>query len=506
MMARINARRLSACGTLLLALAAMLGQSSAQAQPKDEFVHRDGTRLTLAGEIFRYSGPNVEWLGIEAYGPHDPVGPRYPSQFEIDDALDTARLMGARVVRSQTMGDSVGCDLCIEPKAGVFNPEAFRSIDYAVKAAHERGLHLIITLAGDCANCELSGPGQYLLWKGERDYRKFFTDPAVIAEFKEHIRAVITHKNSLTGLAYKDDPTILAWENCNMCGIFVGLSAPGQSLAADLPWIDAIGSFIKSIDSKHLYIDNSGLFLFDKNALDAKTTDIVTSEYYPHWDALLGTGQKTTPESFSKHAEMVNAKGKVYVVNEYGWDVTNWPTRDDFAAVLKVFETDKGIFGDNYWALQAHADKFGWQPLSAPTDNPVYAKLGESGHWWSLFYGGKTTIVNSKEDMQARAEQLRTHAYAMAGATPPPHESPATPVITFKGWGLLGWHGVAGAVTYSVQRRTSDSAPWETICDKCATDADTPWVDAHPASPFTSRYRVIAYNADGTGSQPSSER
>lgn len=94
-----------------------LGCSTAMAQltHNDAFVQRAGTKLSLAGEEFRYSGPNIEWLGLESYGPHDPVGPRYPTHFEVDDVLDTARAMGARVVRSQTMGDSVGCDLCIEP-------------------------------------------------------------------------------------------------------------------------------------------------------------------------------------------------------------------------------------------------------------------------------------------------------------------------------------------------------------------------------------------------------
>ena len=37
------------------------------------------------------------------------------------DALDTAKAMGGRVVRSQTLGDSIGYDLCIEPKLGEFN-------------------------------------------------------------------------------------------------------------------------------------------------------------------------------------------------------------------------------------------------------------------------------------------------------------------------------------------------------------------------------------------------
>jgi mannan endo-1,4-beta-mannosidase len=485
-----------------------VGQGAAQTAHNEEFVQRSGTKLTLGGADFRYSGPNIEWLGIEAYGPDDSLGPRYPSHLEVDDVLDTAKMMGARVVRSQTMGDSVGCDLCLEPKAGVFNPEAFKVVDYAIKAAHERGLRLIISLVGDCSNCEMAGEGEYLLWKGKRDFRQFFTDPEVIAEFEEHIRAVLTHKNVYTGIAYKDDPTILAWENCNVCGIFV--ASPGKT-EPYLPWIDTIGSFIKSLDKKHLYEDNSGFFLFDQKALDATTPDVVTSEYYPHWDALFGGGQKTTAETFSKHASTVTGKGKVYVVCEFGWDVTDWPTREDLQKGLNALESDPKISGDGYWALQAHADKFGWQLTPAPAKSVSYAKWGETGEWWSIFYGGVKTLVDSAEDMQARAELLRTHAYVMAGLPVPPHPVPAPPVITFKGIGLLGWHGSAGAVVYSVQRRLGNSAQWETVCDRCATDADTPWVDADAEKSsitnlFATKYRVIAYNADGKASDPSAER
>jgi mannan endo-1,4-beta-mannosidase len=135
-----------------------LGQQSSKAVA-DQFVTCSGNSLQLDGKPFRYSGPNIEWLGVEAYGPHDPQGPHYPTKFEIDDALDTAKEMGARVVRSQTMGDSVGCELCIEPKQGVLNQKAFDSIDYAIKAAHDRGLRLIITLVGDCATCNFGAIG-----------------------------------------------------------------------------------------------------------------------------------------------------------------------------------------------------------------------------------------------------------------------------------------------------------------------------------------------------------
>ena len=512
----MNRRRTRTCTLPFVVLEAMCvaaigSQSAAQTSYNDEFVKRDGTRLIMGGENYRYSGPNIEWLGIEAYGPDDSMGPRYPSHLEVDDVLDTAKMMGARVIRSQTMGDSVGCDLCIEPRAGVFNPEAFQSIDYAIKAAHERGLRLIITLVGDCSNCKLSGDGEYVLWKGQQDSKQFFTNPDIIAAFEDHIGALLNHKNAFTGIAYKDDSTILAWENCNVCGLSVFGPDFTNNPEPYLRWIDTIGSYIKSIDKNHLYEDNSDFFLFDQRALDAKTTDIVTGEYYPHWDALFGLGQNSTAATFSKHASMVTAKGKVYVANEFGWDITNWPTREDFETVLKTLESDSRISGDGFWALQAHADKFGWQPISAPTNSASYSTWGESGQWWSLFYGGVNTLINSAQEMQARAELLRTHAFAMAGIPVPPHPVPAPPEITFKGIGLVGWHGSPGAVVYSVQRRIGDSAQWETVCDRCATDADTPWVDEKVRNSsletlFAIRYRVIAYNADGKASEPSAER
>ncbi len=505
-MASIAKHLVLAFSALFLLNVLVYPQQSSQVDGRSEFVTRAGTSLQLSGEPFRYSGPNIEWLGLEAYGPHDPQGPRYPSHFEVDDALGTAKEMGARVVRSQTLGDSVGCELCIEPQLGIFNPEAFKAIDYAIKAAHDRGIHLIISLVGDCATCTFGGLGKYLEWTKKEDPKVFFTDPAVIAAFEEHIAAVLNHKNAFTGVAYKNDPTIMAWENCNMCGLGVVWTSSSRDYTPYIPWIDTIGNFIKSIDKRHLYLDTTGFFRYDPKALDAKTSDLVTWEYYPHWDALLPSGEKTTAQSFSRDAAVITGHGKAYIVNEFGWDVTDWATRDDLQVVLHTLETDPNISGDDFWALQAHAENFGWQAIPANVSNPSYARKGESGQWWALYYGGLDTMINTSDDMRARAQQLRSHAYAMAGIPVPSHQVPPAPVITTLGLGFIGWRGSAGAVSYSVQRQIGESGSWETICDKCATDADSPWPDPKPAMLFGARYRVIAYNADGVPSAPSAPR
>ena len=174
---------------VLLLAAVSCFRAEAQTAHTGDFIERSGTKLTLHGAPFRYSGPNIEWLGLEGYGPHDPMGPRYPSHFEIDDAFATAAEMGARVVRAQTMGDTVGCALCVEPEQGKFNEAAFQASDYALVAAKRNGIRIIITLMGDCATCSLGGIGQYLAWSGKKNPQDFFTDTGLIAAYEKHIDA-----------------------------------------------------------------------------------------------------------------------------------------------------------------------------------------------------------------------------------------------------------------------------------------------------------------------------
>jgi mannan endo-1,4-beta-mannosidase len=140
---------------------------------------------------------------------------------------------------------------------------------------------------------------------------------------------------------------------------------------------------------------------------------------------------------------------------------------EDAARPSKCFDPlvkNPNVSGDGFWALQAHLDNFGFQPIPADTDNPAYAESGESGQWWALYYPGIKTLVNSAEDMAARAQQLRAHAYAMSGTPLPKHATPSAPVITsIVIGGLIAWRGSAGAVRYSVERIDPGAKEWTRI-------------------------------------------
>jgi hypothetical protein len=188
------------------------------------------------------------------------------------------------------------------------------------------------------------------------------------------------------------------------------------------------------------------------------------------------------------------AAGKPYVVYEYGWDTTNFPTRSSLASFLATLRAEPEVSGDAFWALQAHADGHGWMPIPADTTDPTVARTGESGQWWAMYYTGLPTLVMSAADMAARAQLIRANNYALDGVKLPKHAIPPAPKITSTAGGRLYWRGSAGAAAYSIERGPARLGPWTTACRRCITDRSDGW-----AVPSTLHgwLRVVPYNLDG---------
>jgi len=450
----------------------------------DSFVTRSGLHLAVDGRPFRFGGANIEWLGVAGYGPSDPAGPHFPSHYEVDDAMATAKEMGVAVVRSQTMGDSVGCAACIEPELGRFNDEAFAHIDYAFASARAYGIKIIPTIVGDDA-LEGGTGCVYLRWRGISqagcsliDMAPFWTDPTVIGDVEAHIAALLNHVNVYTHVAYKDDPTILGWDLLN------GGGSPTQ-------WTQQIVGFIRSIDARHLVL--SGYANAATPGVDACVAFI-----YPHWFQGLAV---------VKHwIARCKRAGKPFIAYEYGWDRTNYPTLNALSGFLDTLRRTPEIAGDAFWALQAHNDGHGWMPIPADSSDPTTATQLESGQWWALYYPGIQTLVSTAADMNARAQAIRKHNYAMRGLRMPAHAIPPAPTVTSVHYGqtsFIGrvgarvyWQGSAGAMDYSVERAAAARGPWVAVCRRCVTDVDDGYADVSTAA-NGAWFRVIPYNLDG---------
>jgi mannan endo-1,4-beta-mannosidase len=464
--------------TVAAAVALLTAPAATPQRTADSFVTRSGARLLLDGRPFRFGGANVEWLGLVGYGPSDPRSPRYPSHFEIDDALATAKEMGARVVRSQTMGDSVGCELCIEPALGRFNEAAFEPIDYALASARRRGLKIIPTIVGDDARAGGSGC-VYLRWRAIDvpdcslvNMAPFWTDPTVRRDVEEHIAALLNHVNRYTRIAYKDDPTILGWDLLN------GGDSPR-------PWTQAIVEHLRGIDRRHLVLSSAW------NAL-VPGVDVCVAFVYPHWS-----------QPLSSRRDELNAcrsARRPFVAYEYGWDRTNYRTIGAFRAFLATLRRDPRVAGDAFWALQAHRTGHGWMPIPANTSDRAAAARIETGQWWALYYTGLGTLVHSAKEMAARAQVIRAHNYAMAGKRVPAHARPPRPSITAVAPRIY-WQGSAGAARYSIQRAATARGPWRTLCNRCVTDAGNGY-----RTRGRGWYRVIPYNLDGRPGPASAAR
>jgi hypothetical protein len=108
--------------------------------------------------------------------------------------------------------------------------------------------------------------------------------------------------------------------------------------------------------------------------------------------------------------------------------------------------------------------------------------------------------------MNARAQTIRSHNYAMRGVRVPRHAIPPAPTVTSVRYGptsFIGrigarvyWQGSAGAVNYSVERAAAAGGPWVTVCRRCVTDINDGYADVSAAA-SGAWYRVIPYNLSG---------
>ena len=337
------------------------------------FVTRSGSQLLLNGQPFRFAGADIHWLGLDD-------GANYPSTTRVNNVFSDAHSMHATMIRSHTLGISVGCAKCIEPSLNQFNDAAFVPIDYAIKTAAANNIHLIIPLT-DNWHFYHGGKHTFTDWRGDPNEDDFYTNPTVIQDFQNYIAHILNHVNQYTGIALKDDPTIMAWETGN------------ELYTATDTWTEMIAQYIKSIAPDQLVSDGKpyGNTPSRIGEFSNPSTDMITDHDYPPHIAEIQNDANTAKQH-----------NKAFFIGEWDWTGTN-VNSDPLPTVLSGIENNTAVSGSTYWQLY---------------DN------GYHGDKFTLHYPGDTT------DMQARVQMLSDHAARMSSAATTPAQPTITPMST----------------------------------------------------------------------------
>jgi mannan endo-1,4-beta-mannosidase len=323
--------------------------------PSAVFVHE--------GKPFCFSGTNNYYLS-------------YGAKAMVDDVFAGAKSMGLRVIRTWAFIDRGSLDDSVpsiernswEPygtKQGVYfqywdaeaeavaqnegteKGDGLVRLDYMLAKAAESGIKLVLVLTNNWK--EQGGMDQYLKWFNLRYHHQFYTDSKARQAFKNYIAQLTQRINTVSNVAYKDDPTIFAWELANQprCRNFGQYDRPEECWPSTLTeWVREMSEHVKSLDPNHMVaVGDEGFFnrpgqsgeqYNGKEGVDheaflaLRSIDYGTFHLYPD---LWSTGSRWAQQWITDHVSAAQRAGKPTVLEEYGVPVK----RDD--------ETGKVIAG-----------------------------------------------------------------------------------------------------------------------------------------------------------------
>ncbi|MBC8131483.1 MAG: hypothetical protein H7X95_00770, partial [Deltaproteobacteria bacterium] len=261
---------IAACIALAMVDAAPAGQpgsagptaAGAPLGAKDSFVRVVGNQMMLGGRPFHFVGANLAIM----HGPEN--------RASAESVLAGAARDGVRVGRIWALGEG-------EPDAAPWIRDHFLfragpdgwieaatlHLDRVIAAAGRVGVRLIITLSNSWS--DYGGVPRYLRWAGrwaENVYGvtdRFYGDPNARAAFRAHATRLLQRTNHITGVPYRDDPTILAWELMNESSV-----STTAGTKARRAWVVEMARMIHAQAPHQLVTPGIGGYRFERERQD----------------------------------------------------------------------------------------------------------------------------------------------------------------------------------------------------------------------------------------------
>jgi mannan endo-1,4-beta-mannosidase len=352
------------------------GQTKSGPKRKNAFVTTAGTRFQLDGEPFSIAGANNHYLG-------------WASRREVDDLLTRAQRMGFNVLRSvmscvigsrdgstkptlwdwQSRADSANSvhDVYLlywdsKSNTWAWNDSVVDGLgrwDYVIYRAGQLGLKLNLSLLDFWQ--WMGGAQQVASWflpgydpqSDPRVRTFFFADPAPKEVYKSWVSHVLNRKNTITGVKYRDDPTIFAWDLMNEPQIDnSAIAADGAPLAES--WIREMAAHVKSIDSRHLLTTGTEGFLGRRGVIDPASQVALPGIDFASWHLYPEYLRVTLPQAnelIVRHGQIAARAGRPVLVQEFGYSSLRPEQPSVYRFLLDAVASDPNSAGWLVWRL-----------------------------------------------------------------------------------------------------------------------------------------------------------
>jgi len=378
------------------------GRQGSTNVPKNDFITVKEGQFIRNGKPYYYIGTNY-WYGA-LLGSKGKGGNRERLQKELDlmkaNGIDNLRILAGA---EGPNGEPRRVSPAMQIRQGIYDEDLLKGLDFLLNEMTKRNMVAILFInnawewsggfsqyvswsTGDSIPYpEVNGKtwGEFMAFSG-----RFLNDEKAKSMFYKHIEFLLNRKNSINGVLYKEDPTIMTWEIANEPRAF----SNENKMAFDA-WIDSTATLIKRIDPSHLVTTGlegtwgceNDTALYEK--IHSHTNiDYLTMHIWPYnWSWLNPKDMTGTIDSaLIKVGEYMNLQisvakklNKPIVFEEFGLPRDGFAfakgtpvtTRDkyydfSFSEVLKNAKSNGLLAGANFWTFSGIG-----KPNADRTDN-----------------------------------------------------------------------------------------------------------------------------------------
>jgi len=423
---------------LLLVCTVLLGQGLISQEVPKGFVTVVDQSFYIDGKTYSFIGANY-WQGMN-------LGARESGDRErLREELDQLKALGLTNLRvlAASEGDEE-MKYCIHPALqsapGTYNEDLFQGLDFLLSEMEKRDMKAVMVLGNFWTWS--GGFPQYLKWsdfgavpfpqdpeyswQNFTDYSKqFYNSEQAQQMMNDHIKKVIDRKNSISGVLYKNDPTIMSWQLAN------------EPRGYDIPeayriWTKKTSAYIKSLDANHLVClgsegNTSGEYAGVNVLLDNddENVDYITMHIWAqNWGWFdPSQGEEKYQEAIKKvdaywndHLAAGEKLNKPIVLEEFGIardhssfdpnETTYWRDRFFDYLFLKVEQSiysGNGVRGLNFWSYSG--------TVKPPRPGEYWeigdVFTGDPPHEYQGWYGVYDTDISTLELIRKYAEKLK---------------------------------------------------------------------------------------------------